>query len=259
MDSGIYQHFRKDEAPFIDRMTELINTALTEYRPILTEFLDPRQIYIVNALMHSDEVSIHQFGGYPAAEKQRLIIAPDYFEPQTSDFNMTPILIKYPEKFAELKHGTILGTLVNQGIDRDVFGDIITDGTVWQFFVDTKILDFVLAQIDHIGRIKVRLEAIDFPNIIQPVVEWVAESLTVASYRLDTLVSDVFKVSRQRAKQIIEANQVKVNWQIVQKPDFEVRSLDMISVRHFGRVQILENQGETRKGKIRLETRTLRK
>lgn len=259
MDSGIYQHFRKNEAPFIDRMTELINTALTEYRPILTEFLDPRQVYIVNALVRDDEVKIHEFGGYPDAEQRRLIIAPEYFEPQSEDFKIQPVLIKYPEKFAELKHGQILGTLANQGIDREVFGDIITDGSVWQFFVDTNILEFILTQIDHIGRIKVRLEAVEFTNVIQPIVDWVTESLTVASYRLDVLVSDVFKISRQRVKQIIEAGQVKVNWEVVQKPDFEIKVLDALSVRHFGRFQVLEDHGETRKGKIRLQIRTLRK
>lgn len=259
MSSEVYQHFRKNEAPFIDRMMELINSASTEYRPILTEFLNPRQIYIVNALISGDDIQVHQFGGYADAEQQRLIIAPDYFEPQTEDFSIKPVLIKYPEKFAELKHGQILGTLANQGIDREVFGDIITDGLIWQFFVDAKILDFILAQIDHIGRIKVRLEEVEFSNVIQPVVDWEEETITVASYRLDALVSDVFNVSRQRTKQIIEASQVKVNWQIIEKPDFEVKPLDVISVRHFGRFQILEDQGETRKGKVRLQIRTLRK
>lgn len=259
MDTDVYQHFRKDEAPFIDRMTEQINTAATEYRPILTEFLNPRQIYIVQALMHDDSLKLHRFGGYPDAEQQRLLFAPDYFEPQDTDFNIQPILIKYPEKFAELKHGQILGTLANQGIDRDVFGDIITDGTAWQFFVDTKIADFTIAQIDHIGRIKVRLETIALEAVLQPTTDWVNESLTVPSYRLDVLVADVFNVSRQRAKQIIEAGQVRINWQEVQKPDFEVRVLDLLSVRHFGRFQVLEDHGMTRKDKIRLAIRTLRK
>ncbi|KRM36643.1 hypothetical protein FC83_GL002517 [Agrilactobacillus composti DSM 18527 = JCM 14202] len=259
MDNGIYQHFRKDEAPFIDRMTDLMTTAATEYRPVVTEFLDPRQNFIIHALNRDDQIELHEFGGYDQAEQKRVIIAPDYFEPTPADFGITPIKINYPEKFAELKHGQILGTIANLGIDRDVFGDIITDGRNWQLFVTSAVADFVVRQTDHVGKIKVRLEKIDFDRVITPIVAWESENLVVSSPRLDAVVADVFNVSRQRTKTMIEAGQVKVNWRVMDKPDYDLDQLDMISVRHYGRFQIMADLGQTRKEKIRLQIRTLRK
>ncbi|WP_416353030.1 RNA-binding protein [Agrilactobacillus fermenti] len=259
MDLDIYQHFRKDEIPFIDRMRELIGIVESEYRPVLTEFLDPRKVFIVHNLPAFEGLKIYEFGGFQHAEQRRLILAPDYYQPENKDYEIQPIEIQYPEKFATLKHGQILGTLANQSVDRQHFGDIITDGSHWQFFADAKMADYIITQITSIGRIKVRLEKIDFADVISAQVDWLEESLTASSLRVDTIVSDVFNISRQRAKQMIETKQVKVNWQVIEKPDFDVQMLDILSVRHFGRVQLLANQGETRKGKVRLSIRTLRK
>ncbi|MGO2744808.1 MAG: RNA-binding protein, partial [Lacticaseibacillus paracasei] len=70
---AIYQHFRKDEAALIDHFAELIETARTEYRPVLTDFTDPRQRLIATSLVSADDdIKIVHFGGYPHAERQRI-------------------------------------------------------------------------------------------------------------------------------------------------------------------------------------------
>ncbi|MFT8339312.1 hypothetical protein [Schleiferilactobacillus harbinensis] len=51
MDATVYQHFRKEEAPFIDNVSEWMERANMEYRPILTDFLDPRQQFIVEDIV----------------------------------------------------------------------------------------------------------------------------------------------------------------------------------------------------------------
>lgn len=39
----VYQHFRKEEQPFIDSAQSWITQAEETYTPYLTDFLDPRQ------------------------------------------------------------------------------------------------------------------------------------------------------------------------------------------------------------------------
>lgn len=50
--ANVKQHFRPDEAPFIDEVQGWIATATSEYRPVLTEFLNPRQRFIASTLVN---------------------------------------------------------------------------------------------------------------------------------------------------------------------------------------------------------------
>ncbi|MFC6316329.1 RNA-binding protein [Lapidilactobacillus achengensis] len=261
MDSAVFQHFRPEERPFIERIDEWRNQAIDEYRPILTNFLDPRQQFLIETVIGKLDESFRywQAGGYNQAERKRVIFAPGYYQPQSEDYRIQLFEIKYPLKFAELSHGKILGTLINSGIDRSQFGDIITDGERWQFFGVASMADFFVEQITKIGSINVRVIPMNAIETVVPANDWVAESLVVSSMRLDTIVADTFNISRQRAKGLIEAQQVQVNWTTVTQPDFQLDLLDMLSVRKFGRVQLRNVLGQTRKAHYKLEIGTLRR
>ncbi|OOL79762.1 RNA-binding protein, partial [Enterococcus faecium] len=82
---------------------------------------------------------------------------------------------------------------------------------------------------------------------------------TVSSMRLDSVISEIYNISRQRSKQLIEAGKVKVNWTENTRPDFVLELLDIISVRGYGRVQIQELEGKTKKEKYRVLFGVLRK
>ena len=258
--ADVYQHFRKSEAPFVAQVLDWIEQAQVEYRPILTAFLDPRQAFILQTLVgEKGDVRYHFNGGYNAAERKRAMIAPDYFEPTDADFEIQLFEIRYPIKFANLSHGKVLGTLVNAGIDRDVFGDIMTDEERWQFFVTKKMAGYVEEQITKIGRVSVHLQEQDYTQLLTPKDAWQFEQTTVSSFRLDTIISTVYNLSRQRAKELIQANKVKLNWQAFDNPDFELALLDIVSVRGFGRIQLQSIDGQTRKEKYRVTLGILRK
>lgn len=257
MDS-VYQHYRKDEIPFIDHFSELIEQAGNEYRPVLTEFLDPRQVFIAKQLVgtHS-EVTTFTDGGYSDAERSRLIVAPSYFEPKQADFELSLIAIHYPEKFAALTHSTILGTLANSGVRRDVFGDIITDGGHWQFYVSTSMVSWVLENITKIGRVGVRLEEVPLDAHVLPISEWETSETTVSSLRLDTVVAHVYNISRQRAKTLIQGEKVRLNFQVNSQPDTMLAEQDTVSVRGFGRILLTQVLGTTKKDKLRISVNVL--
>lgn len=253
MDS-VYQHFRKDEAPFIDHIAELISQAATEYRPVLTDFMDPRQVYITTVLVGSQsDVQANPFGGFANAERQRVMLAPDYFEPTPPDYEVSLLHIKYPEKFAEMHHSKILGTLMNAGIDRDVFGDIITDGAVWQFFATQAMSEWLQDNITKIGKIGVRLEEVPLSDAVTPRNDWESMQTTVQSLRLDAIVGHVFNISRQRAKGLVEGGKVRLNFEEVTRPDVTVDTHDIVSVRGFGRLRLNEVLGTTKKEKQRVQ------
>lgn len=260
MNANVYQHFRKDEHPFIDSVEGWLEQVEDQYSPYLTGFLDPRQAYIVETLVRQkSELKFQFYGGYESAERRRCLLYPEYYAPAQEDFGIELFEVLYPIKFSSLSHGKILGTLVNTGLKREYFGDIISDGECWQVFIAKEIAHFVLQQVEKIGKISVRLESKNYTELLIPKDDWTHERLTVSSLRLDNLISSVYNISRQRSKQLIESGKVKINWTENIRPDFVVDLLDIVSIRGFGRVQIQELEGKTKKDKFRLLLGVLRK
>ena len=72
------------------------------------------------------------------------------------------------------------------------------------------------------------------------------------SLRLDAVVSAVTNLSRSQVKKMIEDGEVKLNWHLVAQSNIIVSVQDMLSIRHYGRYEII-NLATTKKGKKRLE------
>ena len=260
MNENVYQHFRPEERPFIDAVGDWLEQVESQYAPYLTNFLDPRQAYILETLTRENsDLKFMFFGGYEQAERCRCMIYPKYFEPSKDDFEIITIEIKYPQKFTELSHGKVLGTFMSAGMKRDYFGDIISDGERWQVFLARETSNYIESQITKIGRVTVHLEEKPYTEIIVPKDSWSEENATASSLRLDVIISTVYNISRQRSKQLVETGKVKVNWSVNERSDYLLDLLDVISIRGFGRIQIQSIEGKTKKEKIRLRLGVLQK
>lgn len=250
---NIEQHFRPDEAPIISQLRGWINQANDQYRPVITSFLNPRQRYIATTLVNRiDTVKMSVAGGRENAEMQRLLFYPDYYEPSTDDFSLAFLEIIYPEKFAELHHRQIMGTLIGEGLERNAFGDILTDGEKWQLVTTRQMAEFIKNRINHLGKIKVKWKDIPKEQLVIEKDDWETITTTVSSFRLDAIISAAYNYSRNRTKQIIERGLVQLNWQLMERPDYTVEEHDILSVRHLGRIRIEEIGDTTRKQKQRI-------
>lgn len=260
MNANVYQHFRKDEHPFVDMIGGWIEQVESQYAPYLTDFLDPRQAFILESIIGSDSELIYSFyGGYESAERRRALIYPAYYEPTEEDYQVELYEIQYPVKFGSLSHGKILGTLLSSGIRREFFGDIISDGERWQFFINHEVANFVISQLDKIGSMSVKVKQINYTDILVAKDSWEFETDTVTSLRVDNIISAVFNISRQRSKLLVDSGKVKVNWVEIQRSDFMLALLDIISIRGFGRIQLRTIEGKTKKDKHRVQLAVLRK
>lgn len=254
---NIKQHFRVDEGPIIDQIDDWIVQAADQYRPVISPFLNPRQRYIAQTLVNSnDNVKLAAFGGWDNAEMKRLLFFPGYYEPHNEDFDLTCLEIDYPQKFAELHHRQIMGTLLGEGLERSSFGDIVTDGRHWQVAVTETMAQFVKERIDHIGKIKVKWKPAG--ELVQAVSDWEQVTTTVSSLRIDAVIAAAFNYSRNRAKQLLEHGLVQINWEEMQRPDYMVGEHDMLSVRHAGRIRMDQIGAITRKNKQRITLSIIR-
>lgn len=54
MNANVYQHFRPEEHPFVDGVGDWLEQVESQYAPYLTNFLDPRQAYILETLIREN-------------------------------------------------------------------------------------------------------------------------------------------------------------------------------------------------------------
>jgi RNA-binding protein YlmH len=250
---NIYQHFRPEEREYIDQVIYWKNYVETQYTPKLTDFLDPREQHILKMLIgENGDVNYKFFGGDLEVERKRALIIPDYLTAKEEEFQISLFEILYPTKFVTIEHRQVLGTLMSIGLKRGKFGDIlIKDGKI-QFFAAKEVSDFIKSNVESIGRSGVKLVEGALGNAISAKELWEENDLTVSSLRLDTVISGIYHLSRQKSQLFIQQGLVKVNWTLTENPSFECGVGDMISVRGQGRAKMIGIEGKTKKDKWRI-------
>lgn len=122
----IYQHFRKEERTFIDKMTDLAKRVQDNYVYQVTDFLDPRRVKIAKSVSGQMGLTYYLSTDFLKTEYAKIILAPDYYELELDDFEIALLEISYNPKFNHLTHSQIMGSFINKlGLERSVFGDII--------------------------------------------------------------------------------------------------------------------------------------
>mgnify|MGYP005827931501 CR=1 FL=1 len=249
---NIYQHFRPEEREFIDQVIGWREYVEQTYAPKLTDFLDPREQQIIKTIVGTRDVKCSLFGGYESAERQRALLYPDYFEASHEEFQISLFELEYAKKFISIEHRQVLGSLMSLGLKRGKFGDIVLKGDQVQFFAAAEVSDYVRLQLDSIGRAGITLKEIPLQKAIQPEVSWREVSTTASSLRLDTLMSAVYNISRQKSQTYVQQGAVKVNWTTIENTAFECGEGDILSVRGLGRAKIVTIEGKTKKDKWRV-------
>ncbi|MBS4177194.1 RNA-binding protein [Lederbergia citrea] len=252
--SVIYQHFRPEEKEFIDQVTGWRQYVEDAYADKLTDFLDPRQQFILSSIIGDQgNISCKFFGGTDRCERKRALIFPEYFQPETDDFRLGLFEIHYPKKFIQLDHRMVLGSIMSLGLKREKFGDIIISGDRIQFFMAKEVADFVTLELNQIGKAKVSINKQKITEAVFSDEKLREIETTASSLRLDVILAAAYNISRQKAQNLVQQGHVKVNWEIVERPSFDCAEGDVLSARGLGRCNILEIQGKTKKDKLRIK------
>ncbi|GGE41475.1 RNA-binding protein S4 [Pullulanibacillus camelliae] len=244
---ALYDHFRPEEKTFIDLILEWKAYVNERYIVKRTDFLDPRQLDIIKAVIgNHQDMTLKFSGGYEGAERVRALLIPPYVEENLFDISLFEL--HYPVKFATIDHRQLLGALMGLGIKREKFGDLLFSQERIQFITASEIADFVRLNLTEVGRHHVQCEAVPFSDILPVEAHWEHHEGSVASLRLDVVCAEIYRLSRSRISELIEGGLVKVNWRTVEKTSFELNAGDYLSLRGFGRSRLLTIEGLTKRG-----------
>jgi len=247
----IMNHYRNEEHPFVEKIIDSCERVLRNHQVILTDFVDPRQKMIIENIVNSYmDLTMFFDGGYEQAERGRVLITPSYYVMNQEELGLSFFQIQGENKFFELTHSDTMGALLNIGLKREKFGDILINDEKKQFIVALEIADYVALELKQIGKTKIHLESISKEELNPPNANYEILTFTVSSLRLDAILSTVFHLSRSKTADWIKGKNVKVNWKMIDQVDYKLEVGDMVSLRKFGRFKYIEMEGNTKKGRI---------
>lgn len=253
--SNVYSHFHPDEHRFVDKAAEWVERAAFEHAVKKTDFLDPRQAFIVATLANRQpDVNFRLDGGYEQAERKRAVIAPEYRYLDDEDMSIQVLSVASEDsKICALDHGDYLGSVLGLGIKREKIGDIhvLPDGA--HILVASEIAEYIRLNLQQVHRVHVLTELLPLSRLRTAAEQLEQMSLSVASLRLDGIASDVYRLSRAKVLLPIKAGRCKVNWKQVEDPSAPLKEGDVVSMQGFGRFKLLEVEGMSKKGRIRVK------
>ena len=232
------------------RVWDKIHAGIRKNIPANTHFLSPRELEMTRFLF-GDLPGLHRFGGYEEAERQMLCWLPDYLETdhlQSSDSPLVCLQATFWNGDAP-SHRDFLGALIGAGVAREAVGDICVGKGSACFFVTAEIAPYILQNFTSAGRTHLHLEvlSLDQVQIAEPETKQIRD--TVASLRLDSIISSGFRISRGLAGDYIAAGKAAIDGLPCEKPDKPVAEGMKISVRGLGKIKIQSVNGQTKKGR----------
>lgn len=166
-----------------------------------------------------------------------------------------------PNKFArKLFHKDYLGTVLGLGLRREKIGDIIlTNDNGCYLFADSEIAEFIMKNLERVGHETVKITKVNSINEDLVTTNYKDRDITITSLRVDNLISHSLGISRGLSSSLIEKELVKINYVTNINNLYEIKLNDLISVRGYGRIQIIEFDGENKKGRKRVKVRIFKK
>lgn len=225
-----------------------------------TDFLDMYQVSLVRNFLRKIQWDLYVlYGGFEDSERKIAILYPDSYNLDMIQKNYNKIFkiirISLPEEYrGKYSHRNYLGGIVKLGIKREKVGDILVADNGADIIVKEEISESLKHELGTLTRFEnAKIEIEEIENIRKQEIRVEEISIIVPSLRLDNIVSDLAKTSRNKAVQIINQERVFVNGQNETKVSKNLKINDIITIRGKGRFIIKEFAGSTRSGRTVLK------
>ncbi len=240
---------------FQARIEDMYRKCERYYCPVFSAFLDERQCAEAEILCkRHGEAEYMLWGGFEEAQRKMLCVFDEYSKEYIADeFPMKCLTFAFRRE-DRLSHRDFLGSFMAQRLKRETIGDIIISEGKAQVFVTDVAAKLIMSDISKIGRIGVRISDNE-PFSLSAQQSFEDFGSTVASLRLDCIVSAAAKISRENAARLIRSERISVNHLPVVSVSRELSEGDVITVRGSGKFILNGVNGTTKKGRIHINLR----
>ncbi len=240
----------------IDHALDKARQCRDKYVITNTSFLDMSERSAVDAALKKSGTRYVFFGGYEDAERTVCVFLPDYVDDIEMFFSEDPsscpigiLRSTYAAGAPAPSHRDYLGSLTGLGIKREKLGDIVVyDGGADIIFLK-EIEKFLLKEYNSAGRVRLDVASVPLNDLHKPEFKIKTERGSVASMRLDNLISEIFSLSREKSAEAIDGGIVFVDGVKVIKTDAKVNVGSKLVLRGQGKAIVKEIAGNTRSGR----------
>lgn len=237
-----------DEKILISHVLDLAERCEKTGAVMYSPFLNPREVNLAVTRCKGG-FTVKSYGGYNDAERRMLS-----FCPYEDDEAYYPIVaLKITSKDGSVySHRDYLGAVLSLGIKREKVGDIITDNNCAVVFCDSAVADFICLNLDKVASGSVVCVVCDVEDIsVERKFE--VQNTSVASLRLDCVLSAAIGKSRDTSCELINRGLVQLNYDTAKSTSARIKSGDVISARGYGKMIVETDCSTTRKGRIKID------
>ena len=246
----------KDDKILLAQILDKVEMVEKKNKIEYTDFLDLAQIELVQKFINKIKLQNYMiYGGFEQAERKMFVIYPDKFNSVVVEKNLSNIVqiirIELPDDLkGKYTHRDYRGAVIKLGIERKKIGDIILDQNGADIIVDKDVVKFLLDNLGSLTRFSKSTISVQNIEDLRPVeIKKEELEIIVSSMRLDNVISDLARCSRNNALDIINTERVFINFECETKKTKQVKTGDMITIRGKGRFFVKEIIGQTRSGR----------
>lgn len=214
-------------------------------------FLSEEDCDYADSFFSKRKISFCKYGAIKNSERVYISIYEDA-PPEEYEYPISVLKIQLSKNSKEQSHRNYLGSLLALGIERRVLGDIIIQEKTAYVAVQVDFADFIKRELIKISNETCTVTELDYGVQIERKSEFKNITVSVASNRLDAVISELTNLSRDNAKELIIKGLVFIDGEVQSSPVKEIKIGSKISVRKYGKFVFEEINGNTKSGRIRL-------
>ena len=241
----------------ISKLLDQEELSKTKNKITTTDFLDLHEQYLLEKILKENKIInyiIH--GGINESERKIILFYPEKLEQVAKNnpknlLDISAIRINLPKELeATYTHKDYLGALIKIGISREKIGDILVDKNGADILIKNEILKFTLINLKDLTRFsKSEIIQINLDEVREKVQNMQELKIIVPSMRLDAVVSELARTSRNKADELLNLGKVFINFENITKGTKQVKEKDIITIRSKGRFIIDRIDGQTKSGR----------
>lgn len=251
-----------EERILLSKVIDKIEYTKTKNKIANTDFLDEHEQKISSDLLVKMKVNNYiLYGGSDNSERKILIIYPEKLSnifkdkiPNKNEYINVIRIILPKQLYTQYTHRDYLGGIMKTGIKREKIGDIIVYDEGADILVMPETAKYLLYNLPELTRFsKSKIEVIDIKLIKDKKESYEDIEIIVPSMRLDCIIAEITRVSRNKATEIINQERVFVNFIEETRLSKEIKIEDLITIRGKGRYRITEVLRKTKNDRLILK------
>ena len=191
-----------------------------------TNFLDPNTLSKVLSRLKGYKYQLY----YPYVDSDKVIIYTD----ELPKIRLLEII-----SYNKLTHREILGSLFGLNIDSELFGDIIIDNNHYYIMIIDSIYNLIIKDYNMVGNNYIKLKEVPLSIINNYQRKYEEIELIVSSLRIDTVISKLIGISRDSIKKKFQDNEIILNYQVLNKINYNLNNNDIFSIRKYGKYKYI--------------------